>query len=72
MTRAAELVKRHGIEPIDQDAVQQAIDGFNLRITPERLQLIRKPGNPIRRRDVHAVGVPVRVASARRKVRQAR
>jgi lysine 2,3-aminomutase len=52
VTTVDELVKRFGIDHIDQKAVQQAIDGFNLRITPELLQLIREPGDPIWRQYV--------------------
>jgi lysine 2,3-aminomutase len=45
VTTVDELVKRFGIEDIDREAVQQAIEGFNLRITPEVLQLVQKPGD---------------------------
>ena len=37
VTTVDELVKRFGVDHIDQEAVQRAIDSFNLRITPEIL-----------------------------------
>jgi lysine 2,3-aminomutase len=46
VTTVGELVERFGIEHVDRDAVQRAIDRFNLRITPEVLQLLQKPGDP--------------------------
>ncbi|HEX7049179.1 MAG TPA: KamA family radical SAM protein [Longimicrobiales bacterium] len=46
VTTVDELIERFGIENIDRDAVQAAIDRFNLRITPAALQLIRQPGDP--------------------------
>ena len=45
VTTVDELVKRFGIEDIDREAVQEAVEGFNLRITPEVLQLVQKPGD---------------------------
>ena len=45
LTTVDELVERFGEEHIDRAAVQQAIDRFNLRITPAALAQIRKPGD---------------------------
>jgi lysine 2,3-aminomutase len=44
-----QLLERFGAEAIDRGAVQQAVDRFNLRITPELLALIREPNDPIGR-----------------------
>jgi lysine 2,3-aminomutase len=52
LTTVDELVKRFGIEHVDQEAVQQAVDRFNLRITPEVLPLVREPGDPFWRQYV--------------------
>jgi lysine 2,3-aminomutase len=52
VTTVDELVKRFGVDQIDQEAVQQAIDGFNLRITPEMLNLVKEPGDAIWRQYV--------------------
>ena len=52
VTTVDELVKRFGVEHIDQEAVQRAIDGFNLRITPEMLNLVKEPGDAIWRQYV--------------------
>lgn len=46
ITTVEELIERFGEENIDREAVQRAIDSFNLRITPEALQFIRHPGDP--------------------------
>ncbi|MBI3082191.1 MAG: KamA family radical SAM protein, partial [Gemmatimonadetes bacterium] len=46
LTTVDELVQRFGIENIDREAVQKAIDSFNLRITPAALKVIKKPGDP--------------------------
>src|SRR5690606_33139949 len=45
MTTVDELVERFGAENIDREAVQKAIDRFNLRITPAALAKIRTPGD---------------------------
>jgi lysine 2,3-aminomutase len=41
-----DLIARFGAEHIDRDAVEKAIDKFNLRITPAALAQIRAPGDP--------------------------
>ena len=46
VTTVDELVKRFGVDHIDQEAVQRAIDSFNLRITPEILNLVKEPDGP--------------------------
>src|ERR1043165_7743800 len=45
VTTVDELVERFGVENIDRDRVQQAIDRFNLRLTPAVLAQIQKPGD---------------------------
>ncbi len=45
VTTVDELVERFGAENIDREAVQKAIDRFNLRITPAALAKIRTPGD---------------------------
>src|SRR3990172_9067711 len=40
-----ELVARFGEEHVDREAVQQAIERFNLRITPAALAQIKRPGD---------------------------
>ena len=45
VTTVDELVERFGAENIDRDAVQKAIDRFNLRITPAALAKINTPGD---------------------------
>jgi lysine 2,3-aminomutase len=45
LTTVDELVERFGEEHVDRDAVQRAIDKFNLRITPAALAQIQKPGD---------------------------
>jgi lysine 2,3-aminomutase len=45
ITTVDELVARFGEEHVDREAVQQAIDKFNLRITPAALAQIKKPGD---------------------------
>ena len=45
VTTVDELVARFGVENIDRDAVQKAIDRFNLRITPAALAHIKAPGD---------------------------
>jgi lysine 2,3-aminomutase len=52
ITTVDELVKRFGIEHIDREAAQQAIDRFNLRLTPDVLQLVQKPDDPFWRQYV--------------------
>lgn len=46
LTTVEELVERFGAENVDRAAVEQAVRTFNLRITPQALSLIRKPGDP--------------------------
>ncbi|HEU5211073.1 MAG TPA: KamA family radical SAM protein [Longimicrobiales bacterium] len=45
VTTVDELVERFGAENIDREAVQKAIDRFNLRITPAALAKIQAPGD---------------------------
>ena len=45
LTTVDELVERFGEEHVDRDAVQRAIDKFNLRITPAALAQIQQPGD---------------------------
>ncbi len=45
VTTVDDLVERFGAENIDRDAVQRAIDTFNLRITPAALAQIKAPGD---------------------------
>lgn len=45
ITTVDELVARFGMENIDREAVQQAIDKFNVRITPAALAQIKEPGD---------------------------
>jgi lysine 2,3-aminomutase len=52
ITTVDELVKRFGIEHVDREAAQQAIDRFNLRLTPDVLQLVQKPDDPFWRQYV--------------------
>jgi lysine 2,3-aminomutase len=52
ITTVDELVKRFGTEHIDREAAQQAIDRFNLRLTPDVLQLVQKPDDPFWRQYV--------------------
>ncbi|MBI4545922.1 MAG: KamA family radical SAM protein [Gemmatimonadetes bacterium] len=52
LTTVDELVERFGAENIDREAVQKAIDKFNLRITPAVLDSIRDPGDPFWRQYV--------------------
>jgi lysine 2,3-aminomutase len=52
ITTVDELVTRFGIEHIDREAAQQAIDRFNLRLTPDVLQLVQKPDDPFWRQYV--------------------
>ena len=40
VTTVDELVKRFGLATVEPEGVQRAIDGFNLRITPDLLNLI--------------------------------
>jgi len=46
ITTVDDLVDRFGEENVDRDAVQRAIDTFNLRITPAALEQIREVGDP--------------------------
>src|SRR5690606_28231950 len=45
LTTVDDLVERFGAENVDRDAVEKAIDKFNLRITPAALRFIRTPGD---------------------------
>lgn len=45
ITTVDELVKRFGEENIDREAAQQAIDNFNLRITPAAARFIEEKGD---------------------------
>jgi lysine 2,3-aminomutase len=45
VTTVDELVDRFGADHIDRDAVQRAIDRFNVRLTPAVLAQIQKPGD---------------------------
>jgi lysine 2,3-aminomutase len=45
VTTVDELVERFGADHIDREAVQRAIDRFNLRLTPAVLAQIRQPGD---------------------------
>jgi lysine 2,3-aminomutase len=45
VTTVDELVERFGEANIDREQVQQAIDKFNLRLTPAVLARIQKPGD---------------------------
>jgi lysine 2,3-aminomutase len=46
LTTVDDLVERFGEEHVDREAVQRAIDKFNLRITPAALAQIREVGDP--------------------------
>ncbi|MGH7461571.1 MAG: KamA family radical SAM protein, partial [Longimicrobiales bacterium] len=46
LTTVDELMARFGAEHVDREAVEKAIDKFNLRITPAALAQIRAPGDP--------------------------
>jgi lysine 2,3-aminomutase len=52
ITTVDELVARFGEEHVDREAVEQAIERFNLRITPAALARIGKPGDPFWRQYV--------------------
>jgi lysine 2,3-aminomutase len=52
LTTVDELVARFGAENVDREAVQQAIDRFNLRITPAALAQIQSVGDPFWRQYV--------------------
>ena len=45
LTTVDELVERFGAENVDREAVEKAIDRFNMRITPAALAHIKKPGD---------------------------
>ena len=49
-----ELVERFGAEAIDREAVLEAADRFNVRVTPELLALIHSPDDPIGRQYIPA------------------
>jgi lysine 2,3-aminomutase len=46
LTTVDELIERFGPENVDREAVERAIDRFNLRITPAALAQIQRPGDP--------------------------
>jgi len=46
VTTVDQLIERFGEENIDREAVQAAIDKFNLRITPAALATIKQVGDP--------------------------
>ena len=46
LTTVDDLVARFGAENVDREAVQRAIDRFNLRITPAALAQIERVGDP--------------------------
>lgn len=46
VTTVDQLIERFGEENIDREAVQAAIDKFNLRITPAALATIKEVGDP--------------------------
>jgi len=50
-----QLAGRFGQETIDVDALGAAIDGFQMRITPAALSLIKSPGDPMWRQYVPTV-----------------
>jgi lysine 2,3-aminomutase len=45
VTTVDELIERFGADEIDREAVQRAIDSFNLRITPAALETIERAGD---------------------------
>jgi lysine 2,3-aminomutase len=45
VTTVDELIERFGVENIDREQVQMAIDRFNLRLTPAVLAQIQEPGD---------------------------
>jgi lysine 2,3-aminomutase len=53
VTTVDDLSRRFGV-PMDTVAMQQATEIFNLRITPEPLQLVKEPGDPFWRQYVPA------------------
>lgn len=52
ITSVDQLIEMFGEDKIDREAVQQAIDKFNLRITPAALKTIKKMGDPFWRQYV--------------------
>jgi len=46
VTTVDQLIEKFGEENIDREAVQNAIDKFNLRITPAALETIKEIGDP--------------------------
>lgn len=50
-----QLVERFGTQAADRDALDEAVDRFNLRITPDLLELIADPSGPIGRQYVPTV-----------------
>ncbi len=45
LTTVDELIERFGAENVDREAVERAIEKFNLRITPAALAQIQRPGD---------------------------
>jgi lysine 2,3-aminomutase len=45
LTTVDELIERFGAENVDRDAVERAVEKFNLRITPAALAQIQRPGD---------------------------
>jgi lysine 2,3-aminomutase len=45
LTTVDELIDRFGAENVDREAVERAIEKFNLRITPAALSQIKRPGD---------------------------
>ncbi len=52
LTSVDELVERFGAENVERDAVERAIDKFNMRITPAALAQIKSVGDPFWRQYV--------------------
>jgi lysine 2,3-aminomutase len=46
LTTVDELIERFGEENVDREAVERAVDRFNLRLTPAALARIERPGDP--------------------------
>lgn len=49
LVSADALLEHLGATDVDREAVRKAVDGFNLRVTPELLPLLRDPHDPIAR-----------------------
>ena len=52
LTTVDQLIEAFGAENIDREAVQQAMDSFNLRITPAAIETIKEIGDPFWRQYV--------------------